>query len=110
MQILWLPQKSSKICIHIKVQCANCGDSHFANSNRCNLRHKAEIDACRKKTQDKDKRKIVEPVEQDHGSQKTSSKLEIRIDLEAERWAKNAKRESFDQNEIPERINHTQYF
>ena len=103
-------KKPGKSCVHVKVQCANCGGSHPADSNRCNLRHKAEIDARRKKTLDKGKGKIVEPVEQDHGSQEASPEPEMGMDLEAEGWAEDAEGENSDQDEIPEGIDHTQYF
>ena len=57
-------KRSCIICVHVKVQCPNCGGSHPADSNRCTLRHKAEIDARKKKTLDKGKAKIVEAYEE----------------------------------------------
>ena len=49
-----------KMCIHVKVQCANCGGGHSANSNRCTKRHKAEVDARKNKLLSKGKAKMVE--------------------------------------------------
>ena len=99
-------KKPGKICVHVKIQCADFGDSHPADSNQCNLRHKAEINTCRKKTLNKSKRKIVKPIEQNHKSQKTSPKPEIRMDLEAEGWAKHVEEESSNQDKILEGIDH----
>lgn len=58
--VLGCKKGAGKVCVHVTVQCANCGGSHFASSSRCTLRHKAEIDARKKKTLSKGKAKIVE--------------------------------------------------
>lgn len=38
-----------KICMHILVQCINCGGGHTTNSSQYILRHKAEIDTQKQK-------------------------------------------------------------
>lgn len=49
-----------KMCIHVKVQCANCGKSHFANSNQCTKRYKAKVNTRKNKLLNKDKAKMIE--------------------------------------------------
>ena len=100
-------KRKGKVCIHVMVQCANCGGGHFANLNRCTLRHKAEIDARKKKTLEKDKTKIVETNdEQNKAYSEASVSLEVGIDLEAERWAESKEEESSGQDKIPGGIDH----
>lgn len=36
-------KEKGKVCIHIKVKCANCRGGHFVNSNLCTQRYKAEV-------------------------------------------------------------------
>lgn len=39
-----------KLCIHVVARCANCQGSHPANSGRCTIRQKAQIEARKNKT------------------------------------------------------------
>ncbi len=50
-----------KICIHVTPKCVNCIGAHTANSPRCTLRHKAEINA-RKEKKNKEIQKEKELV------------------------------------------------
>ena len=72
-----------KVCIHLTVQCANCGGGHSANSNQCTLRYKAEKEARRKKTIDNGKANEVETNEKrDKACDEASFSWDI--DLETE--------------------------
>ena len=56
-------KRPGKICMRIKIQCANCGGSHPTDLNRCIQRHKAEKDARKNKTIRKGKRKIAKSTD-----------------------------------------------
>ncbi len=97
---------AGKVCVHVTVQCANCGDGHSANSNQCTLRHKAEKEARRKKTIDKSKANKVETNERRDKACDEAS-LNPDMDLETKKWAGEEEEESPSQDEIPEGKDHT---
>lgn len=98
-----------KVYVFVIVQCANCGGDHSANSNRCTLGYKAEKEAQRKKMSDKSKTKVLETNEErDQPYNKAS--LSPDIDLETKEWMGKEKEESFSQDKIPKRRNHTKDF
>ena len=97
---------AGKVCVHVTVQCANCGGGHSANSNRCTLRQKAEKEARRKKTPDKGKAKVVETNEERDKAYDEAS-LSPDMDLETEEWMGEEEEESSSQDEIPEGRDHT---
>ena len=99
---------AGKVCIHITVQCANCGGGHSANSSRCTLRHKAEVDARRRKTLDKGKAKAVGTNEKENDPHdKANLSPEMGMDLEKEDWAQSPGVESSWQDDDESR-DHTQ--
>ena len=42
-------REKEKICAHVTAKCANCGGNHTANSSRCVSRHKANLEARKRK-------------------------------------------------------------
>lgn len=100
-------KKPGKICIYLKVQCANCGGSHPTDSTRCAQTHKAEIVARKRKTLDKSKAKAVEDYEENQASHETNPEPEMGIDPEAKRLTRNKEGESSEQDESPEEIDYT---
>ena len=94
-------KQAGKVCVHLTVQCANCGGGHFANSNQCASRHKAEKEARRKKTIDKSKANKVETNGKRNKACNEAS-LNLDMDLEKKKWAGEEEEESPSQDEIPE--------
>ena len=116
---------SGKVCAHVIVKCANCGGGHMANSSRCTSRHKAGVKANKekklKKHSEKWNEKAIsedgefigerdESLEREIESCEASPDPEMRMDLGTEYWAENKQRESSNQDEIPEGIDHTDKF
>lgn len=87
-----------KAWIHVKVQCANCGGGHFANSNRCTKRHRAEVDERKNKIVRGDEAKVAQAYDDQNPTheERSSSPKEDNpdpdtgIDLAPINWAGNA--------------------
>lgn len=112
-----------KLCVHVVARCANCNGNHQANSARCPSRHKAEIEARKKKCTEevtpsafrpKDDKANDEaganPEEIRPGSDKANPDSDMGMDLEPESWAAIEEEYSSDQDEIPEGIDYTKDF
>ena len=119
-------KKPGKICVHVKVQCANCAGSHPADSNRCTQRHRAEMDARKNKTLSKGKVSMVEAsphrnkassnpdetgpepdMSASPNPNEASPEPDMSMDLGQETWAENEEGRSSDCDEIPEGTNHS---
>ena len=89
-----------KVCIHVTVHYENCGGGHSANSSQYTLRHKAEVDAQRRKTLNKDKVKTVETNEKGNNPY-SEAKIspEMGMDLEKKDWAQSPGVESLWQDD-----------
>ena len=86
-----------KLCVHVKVQCANCQGNHQANSTRCPARQKVETQARQKKIvkNPESATKVIAAVEsneEERDPQENGQEMD-----EAEEWAKGTTPEfSFD--------------
>lgn len=97
-----------KVCVHVMLKCANCGENHAANSPRCSSRHKADIKARKENiTREKKGKEIAEREEEER---EQSAQPDTEMELEGERWAQSPETElSWDSAE-PEAQDHTQNY
>lgn len=74
-------KSSRKVCAHITVKCANCGNDHIANSSSYTSGHKAGVKANKKiklrKYSEKVKEKGISKDKKVIGEKNKSFKLEI---------------------------------
>lgn len=79
-----------RMCAHVLALCANCGGNHPANSTRCILRHKAEVNARKekseKRTLEKSKVIIADREEVEIEDPTTNPNLDLGMDLEKDSW------------------------
>ena len=99
------------MCTHVLALCANCGGNRPANSTRCTLRHKAEVNARKektaKKTLEKGKATVDNRVEVEVKDQVTNPNLDPEMDVETNNWAQNPGTGSSSQD-YDESRDHTQ--
>lgn len=107
----WLQKRSRQNLLSCNpAQCANRGGGHSANSTRCTLGHKAEINARRKKILDKGRVKVIETNENENSAHDEANlNPEMGMDLETENWVESPEKESSSQ-EIPEGRDYTQLY
>ena len=104
-----------KVCIHVTVKCVNCGGGHSANSNRCTKRHKAEVDARKKKILRREEAKIAESYdiknkafeEVSLSPKNINLDPNIRMDLETISQIGNKEDYSSELDKIPKRTDYT---
>lgn len=118
------------------IKCANCRGDQLANSNWYTQRHKVEINAYKHKVQGEYKSKILKPNDKYNldpnisspdreaclsleinsaleeigpSLEEVTSNPKIKIHLVSE-WVKYKEEYSYDQDELPEQINHSKIF
>lgn len=94
---------NGKICVHVTVVCENCGGNHTANSPRCASRHKANVEARKKKklrqSSEKEKEKARNEIGEKEGERVESLEPYASMDLESEQWTTSPPEERFERFE-----------
>lgn len=98
--VMGCKKDNEKICTHIKITFANCGDNHIANSPRFTSWHKADVKIRKekklKKSSEKEKEKARSENEEEEEEREISLEPNTNMDLESEEWAQSLLDESFE--------------
>ena len=80
---------SGKICMHVTATCANCQGNHQATSTKCPVRHKAEKEARRMRSNKKEQKtkEVIEIHSEPERPSEEPEEVNPDLDMENNDWA-----------------------